>query len=269
MAEPRECLACGEIFQPCCKEQTTCPPSAEDRAQGRSYSKCRTKFKNALQRRTKIVVGKVGESFDCTHCGRRCHPGQNTAPNAQLYCDVSCRDAAQLRRQQTSVWKARQAQQARRRTRRRKAERTLRIAAAGRQGSCVWIEGTCANRTCTERFVRRRYGDRPSLGCCSARCQRAVVRRAAGPGRKSRHRARRHGVAYEWINVRKVFVRDGYRCGLCGAMTDHTAQVPSPRAPTLDHVVPMSKGGPHLYSNVQCACFECNWRKSDEMPTAA
>jgi 5-methylcytosine-specific restriction endonuclease McrA len=29
-------------------------------------------------------------------------------------------------------------------------------------------------------------------------------------------------------------------------------------APTLDHIVPLSKGGSHTYDNLQCACFRCN-----------
>jgi 5-methylcytosine-specific restriction endonuclease McrA len=71
---------------------------------------------------------------------------------------------------------------------------------------------------------------------------------------------------YEPISKVLVFQRDSYRCGICGEQTDHTVDFPDPLAPTLDHVVPMSKGGPHLYSNVQCAHFECNKRKADSSP---
>lgn len=34
-----------------------------------------------------------------------------------------------------------------------------------------------------------------------------------------------------------------------------------PDYPTIDHIVPLSKGGPHLWSNVQVACAECNIAK--------
>ena len=34
-------------------------------------------------------------------------------------------------------------------------------------------------------------------------------------------------------------------------------------APELDHRVPISKGGTHLYTNVQCACRDCNGKKSN------
>lgn len=34
-----------------------------------------------------------------------------------------------------------------------------------------------------------------------------------------------------------------------------------PRAPEIDHRVPIAMGGAHTYDNVQCACRECNQRK--------
>jgi 5-methylcytosine-specific restriction endonuclease McrA len=34
---------------------------------------------------------------------------------------------------------------------------------------------------------------------------------------------------------------------------------------TIDHVVPMSKGGLHVWGNVQCACQRCNASKSDKI----
>lgn len=32
---------------------------------------------------------------------------------------------------------------------------------------------------------------------------------------------------------------------------------------SIDHVVPMARGGPHLYTNVQCSHWVCNVLKSD------
>lgn len=68
-----------------------------------------------------------------------------------------------------------------------------------------------------------------------------------------RRRARRYGVAYEPIRRRDVFVRDKYICHLCHKKT---------RKPTIDHIVPMSRGGGHVWNNVACACLACNCRKS-------
>jgi 5-methylcytosine-specific restriction endonuclease McrA len=35
-------------------------------------------------------------------------------------------------------------------------------------------------------------------------------------------------------------------------------RVPHPKAPTIDHIVPVSEGGDDTRANVQLACFRCN-----------
>lgn len=80
-------------------------------------------------------------------------------------------------------------------------------------------------------------------------------------------RARLYGVAYENVSRLAVFERDGWRCQLCGhkvlkkaKRNRHTRRL-HPRTASLDHIIPMSKGGPHCEANVQCACLMCNVRK--------
>lgn len=35
---------------------------------------------------------------------------------------------------------------------------------------------------------------------------------------------------------------------------------------TIDHIVPISKGGTYDYSNLQCCCRKCNQLKDDALP---
>ena len=89
------------------------------------------------------------------------------------------------------------------------------------------------------------------------------LRQERGSGR-NRTRARYFGVEYEYINVMKVFERDGWTCQICGVSTPKSRRGTKHfNAPELDHRIPMSKGGGHLYSNVQCACKRCNAQKSN------
>lgn len=76
-------------------------------------------------------------------------------------------------------------------------------------------------------------------------------------------RARKRGVAYEYVIRRKVFERDGYVCYLCDKQLAPETKVPHPDAPTIDHVRPLAKGGAHTYANIRTACFMCNALKSD------
>jgi predicted nucleic acid-binding Zn ribbon protein len=101
--------------------------------------------------------------------------------------------------------------------------------------------------------VARGHGQR----FCSKPC-----RDRAEWGRKDRIRAMRQmGVVVELFDPAVIFERDGWRCQLCGKAVRRSAKVPHPLAPTVDHIVPVSRGGDHVPSNVQCAHFACNNRK--------
>lgn len=96
---------------------------------------------------------------------------------------------------------------------------------------------------------------------CSDACGKRHARKVLG--NKARKRAKRYGAKYEPVNVLKVFERDGWRCGLCGRKTIKAKRgTCHPRAPELDHIVPISQGGEHSYRNVQCACRQCNGAKA-------
>jgi len=84
--------------------------------------------------------------------------------------------------------------------------------------------------------------------------QRARRVRRQRYGNTSRARARRYGVEYEPVDRIAVYNRDGWRCGICGLTVDKRLSAPHPMAASLDHVIPISLGGPHLYTNVQWGC---------------
>lgn len=86
--DQRICPACGEQFTPTHPSQRACPPTAEDRARqrGQARSQCARKLVNAKHRGRPIVVGRVGEPYDCVQCGKHCFPGENVAPQAERFC---------------------------------------------------------------------------------------------------------------------------------------------------------------------------------------
>ncbi len=61
---------------------------------------------------------------------------------------------------------------------------------------------------------------------------------------------------------RNVYSRDGHRCQYCG-------ESPGVEKLTLDHVVPVCRGGGSTWENVVTACGGCNRRKADRSPQAA
>lgn len=71
-------------------------------------------------------------------------------------------------------------------------------------------------------------------------------------------RARRAGTKRERYTLDEIAKRDGYRCGLCHRKVSMAKAVPHPRAPTIDHLIPLDCGGEDTRANVHLACFYCN-----------
>src|SRR5699024_2990102 len=59
----------------------------------------------------------------------------------------------------------------------------------------------------------------------------------------------------------RFFDRDGWICGICDDPVDRAMEYPDPMSVSLDHIIPLSKGGSHTPENVQCAHLDCNLRK--------
>lgn len=60
------------------------------------------------------------------------------------------------------------------------------------------------------------------------------------------------------LSRRALFARDDHRCQYCGDPAD-----------SIDHVLPRSRGGTHVWENVAAACRRCNLRKRDRTPEEA
>jgi len=81
--------------------------------------------------------------------------------------------------------------------------------------------------------------------------------------KQRRYRGYKAGGGYRSLHFSKIAERDGLRCGICGEAVDMMLKVPDPMAPTLDHIVPLARGGSHSESNAQLAHFICNSTKGD------
>lgn len=80
---------------------------------------------------------------------------------------------------------------------------------------------------------------------------------------KIKHRKRLRSATVETVDPIKVFERDGWVCHLCGRRTLKTKRGTNhPRAPELDHIIPLSLGGAHSYANTACSCGKCNRDKA-------
>ena len=121
-------------------------------------------------------------------------------------------------------------------------------------------------------FIRRDW-TADHNGVCSAECKKEKTKRQlreAHRGRRDghRHRAKKYGCEYDpTVKLDKLIERDGLRCAICGQMcdpNDHSwSKYSGPMYPSIDHIIPMSKGGGHTWDNVQVAHIICNSEKGD------
>ncbi|MCD6548894.1 MAG: HNH endonuclease [Thermodesulfobacterium sp.] len=60
-----------------------------------------------------------------------------------------------------------------------------------------------------------------------------------------------------------LLLRDKYRCQYCGK------HLKNPKDRTIDHVIPKSRGGKTVWTNVVLCCKKCNLKKGDRTPEEA
>ena len=66
-------------------------------------------------------------------------------------------------------------------------------------------------------------------------------------------------------NRKKIYATQTI-CGICGKPVDFSLKFPDPMSPTIDHIIPVAKGGhPSDIDNLQLAHFYCNRQKSDRL----
>lgn len=111
----------------------------------------------------------------------------------------------------------------------------------------------CNCKHCGESFV----GTSHNATFCSKYCLDSHYRSA--------RIARKRLVATEFVSVKVLHERDGGRCQICRKAVDITLAWPHRKCATIDHIVPLSKGGADTYQNTQLAHLSCNSGKSNRM----
>lgn len=111
--------------------------------------------------------------------------------------------------------------------------------------TCEWRDappGKCARCLRTRRIQAR--------GLCST-CYSYYHREHYGrkPGKK-------HGLT--WDERLDVYIEDGWTCQICAEPVDFTADHNSDLYPSIDHIVPQSKGGTDVRTNLRTAHRLCN-----------
>ena len=82
-----------------------------------------------------------------------------------------------------------------------------------------------------------------------------------------RNRPDRDGFAHTaYERAKKIIYASQSNCAICGRPVNFDKVFPDPWSPTLDHIVPISKGGaPADLENLQLAHLQCNRKKGTKL----
>lgn len=128
----------------------------------------------------------------------------------------------------------------------------------------------CCSPECGARYaVRvRMYSGRCRQ--CNALCETLVCSDCRNKNQRAalhRNRMLRRGAkTAEGYDPFEIAIRDGWICHLCnGSVAPHLRGTKGGDAPTIDHLIPISKGGLDTIDNVKLAHWSCNSRKGNRV----
>lgn len=100
---------------------------------------------------------------------------------------------------------------------------------------------------------------------CSTKCCRKVTEARKDANRRKKIK---NALIDKDINLERLYNRDGGVCAICGGKcdwSDHQYRgryfIVGKDYPSIDHIIPLAKGGTHSWDNVQLAHFACNSAK--------
>lgn len=217
----------------------------------------------AAQERMARVRESLGDRFEVVRETRK-----NSFLLRCLSCGHEFERNVDLRYQTTCPECQRREVEQNERERETKREEERKMALMQRLVNLLAYEHECPE--CGARF----RSSNPSQLYCSESCRKRArwKRREKSLGSHGSHvkRAKRYGVEYDRsITLNKLIKRDGMTCYICGktcTKDDKRWGTFGPDYPTIDHVIPLCKGGTHTWGNVRIACGECNDAKGGSLP---
>jgi len=74
-----------------------------------------------------------------------------------------------------------------------------------------------------------------------------------------------NGLVDYTITLPRLYKRDQGACGICGRQVDMSKHYNSASYGSIDHIIPVTKGGQHQWDNVQLAHRQCNSEKGERL----
>ncbi|SHH14225.1 HNH endonuclease [Desulfosporosinus lacus] len=237
---------------------------------------CKEKWRS--KNRVREPKGLINTVYTCKYCGKEYHP---KTKDRKTYCSRECSYADKKAKPKVrpKVTCAVCGKEFEGRPDKRYCSEGCKKELVRRKHREYWTSKKAADvvnefitkncKECGDTFTTNLYASRRVF--CSDKCSERNQRHT--PSARLRHkrdnqtrRARLRGVKIESFNSIEIFERDNWCCQICGEKVDAMLPHPHLMSPTLDHIIPLVKGGTHERENVQLAHFICNSRKSGQYP---
>lgn len=242
-----ECKVCGKLFSG--RKKKYCSKACSDEAM---------RIRRRDRWRKDHPDWDKGVNKICEWCGKDFSVPKRNAHIAR-FCSDKCKDTWWSR----TVYGYKSIEE-RNEERRKQKEEKARIKEAERKAR-IKIK---ACTECGETFETIQ----PNKLTCSKECSRLRENRL-----KRHHKEKRYNetnLIDKDITVRALYKRDNGICYICGGECDFDDRqstdghfICGPTYPSIDHVIPIARGGMHAWYNVKLAHHLCNAKKSDILPS--
>lgn len=140
---------------------------------------------------------------------------------------------------------------------------------------CEWLDGLKVRQVkpCEECGLMGLWKEK----FCNAKCQKVFYKRSVAYKQSRLKQARRNKIKrrirlssqfMEDVDFLVMAERDNWICHICSGHIDPALKYPNRYSLSVDHVIPLSKGGTHGYGNCKSSHWICNVLKSDKVEIA-
>jgi hypothetical protein len=274
-------------------DRTPGPRHPPDASRGGITAHHRRRRRNdPLRRRPRPRPGAVMNAwFPCVICGTSFERTQKTGRPPKVCSPMCAKERGRKTRQeryranpeethrQTKEWRAANPEATRRHARDGHRRRYWSDPEKGRQQARDWAAANPEKkhqrmkrwRAANPEKIRALYERNRESGETTTRLRRwraANPEKAAAQNRRAsqirRARARAIGKIERYDPI-EIFERDSWVCGLCGVPVDKTKKHPDPFSASIEHIVPVSRGGSDTRDNVELAHLRCNVSRGTRM----
>jgi 5-methylcytosine-specific restriction endonuclease McrA len=193
----------------------------------------------------------------CEHCGKRYEVSKRVAWQSK-FCSDDCRYTFHSRRKGYGPLEERLKirKKQKEENQRKKAKERLQKIQTKECTECGTEFESIRSRTLT----------------CSSECSR--IRKNRVKSQRDSKRLNANNIIDKDISLRILYKRDHGICYICNEkcnphdrVVDSTGGSVGPDYPTIDHIVPLARGGKHAWDNVKLAHHQCNSLKGDALPS--